>query len=146
MQALIPVRVRDCHCPDTPHDGHSVFLSPTLSFQGGLVANRQAIAQAEAVRAGDTNRLQDEWMDTFVRYGAKDWDLCDAEGTPIPFDVELILADYALALPVAEKANDLGYGDAAMAPFLREPVKPSRNGRTPAMTSARRSRTRSRSA
>lgn len=145
MQALISVRVRDCTCPDTPHDGHHVLLSPTLSFQGGLIANQQAIEQAESVKAGNTNQLQYLWMDTFIRYGAKDWDLCDEQGEPLPFDVEALLADYALALPVAEKANELGYGDAAMAPFLRQPAKQSRNGQTPVTTSHRRSRTPSRS-
>ena len=141
MSALTPVRVRDCSCPDTPHEGHFVYISPTLSFAGGVLANQQALSQAVAVQRGETNQLQALWLETFVRYGAKDWDLCDEQGIPIPFDVELLLADYSLALPVAEKANDLGYGDAAMAPFLRTQVKPSRNGRTPATTSARRRRT-----
>jgi hypothetical protein len=144
MQALEPVRVRDCACPGEPHpEGDIVYLAAKLPFQGGLIANQQAIAQAEAVRKGDTNQLQNLWLETFVRFGARDWNFLDAEGNPIPFDVEELLADYSLALPVAEKANDLGYGDAAMAPFLRQPAKPSANGRTPVTTSARRSRTRS---
>jgi hypothetical protein len=144
MQALEPVRVRDCACPNTPHpDGDVVYIAAKLPFQGGLIANQQAIAQAEAVRKGDTNQLQNLWLETFVRYGARDWNFVDADGDPVPFDIEELLADYSLALPVAEKANDLGYGDAAMAPFLRQPAKPSVNGQTPATTSRPRSRTRS---
>ena len=138
MQALEPVRVRDCACPGTPHeDGDIVYVAAKLPFQGGLVANQQAISQAEAVARGETNQLQNLWLETFVRYGAKGWNLLDERGGPVPFDVEDLLADYSLALPIAEKANDLGYGDAAMAPFLRQPARPSANGRTPATTSRR---------
>jgi hypothetical protein len=142
MQALEPVRVRDCSCPNKPHeDGDIVYVSPTLPMRGGLVANRQAIARATEVASGKSSNLEDDWLETFVRYGSLAWNLLDAQGDSVPFDVELILADYSMARLIAEKANDLGYGDAVMAPFLRTPAKPSRNGRTPGTTSARRRRT-----
>jgi hypothetical protein len=148
MQALEPVRVRDCACPNTPHakEGDIIYISPTLPLRGGLVANRQAIARAKEVAAGLSNNLQDDWVETFVRYGALGWNLLDEDGDPVPFEVEAILADYMIATVVSEKANDLGYGDAAMAPFLRSGLTKSKpagkkrprrsgSGRTPATTS-----------
>ena len=148
MQALAEVRVRDCACPNTPHlEGDLIYLSRTLPFRGGLIANRQAIERSKEVAQGKSNNLSDDWLETFIRYGALGWNLLSSDGDDVPFDVEAILADYSMARLVAEKANDLGYGDAAMAPFLqkaqakpsangRKPPKRSGGGRTPATTSA----------
>ncbi len=141
MQALFPVRVRDCACPGTPHeDGDTVSMTPTLDLEGGLIAEQQMLANYQ-----DTPVLTRLWMDTFVRYGAKGWNLIDEQGEPVPFDVELILADYAIARPVANWASDRGWGNLVMAPFLQALDKQSPTGRTAATTSARPARTRSRS-
>lgn len=141
---LVPVRVADCTCPDTPHDGHHIFVAPTISLEGGIEAERVMLEVAvknypsEAER---TRALTYAWAPVFVRHGAKDWDLCDEQGEPREFDVEEVLADYALARLVADKCGELGYGSTVLAPFLTAPPKPSRNGSTRAMTSRRRSRT-----
>lgn len=129
------VRVRDCACPGTPHseEGDGVFLATTLPAEGGIVAEQQM------GEARDTDVLTRLWLVTFVRYGAQGWNLHDEEG-PTPFDVEVLLADWALARPVALRAGEL-YQAAVAAPFLNTPAKPSRNGRTPATTSRRRSQT-----
>lgn len=162
MPSLVPVRVADCGCPDTPHDGHHVLVAPKISLDGAIEAEK-AMLQAgrdfpnigkvdpdnlenltpEQVQAiGDRARaLQYAWSPIFIRHGAKDWDLCDEQGNPIPFDVDEILADYELSLTVAGALNDLGYGQSVMAPFQRAQEKPSLSGPTTDTTSPPRTRT-----
>ncbi len=143
MTALVPVRVADCSCPDTPHDVHNILLAPTISLDGGIEAERAmvAVATSDASESARARELIYAWAPIFVRHGAVDWDLCNEHGDPIPFDVEVILADYSMARLVSEKANDLGYGDAVLAPFSQKPDKPSPTGPTPATTSRRRTPT-----
>ena len=135
MRSTEFVRVRDCACPDSPHaeEGDGVLLSTTLPAEGGIAAE-QLVSEVK-----DYNLLTQKWLVTFVRYGAQGWNLQDDDG-PVPFDVEDLLADWALARPVAIRAGEL-YQASVMAPFLSTPAKPSRNGRTRATTSPRRSRT-----
>jgi hypothetical protein len=126
-----PVRVRDCACPGTPHDeeGDVVFLASKLPAEGGIVAEQQMSG------AKDDDDITRKWLITFVRYGATGWNLQDENG-PTPFDVEDLLADWALARPVALRAGEL-YLASVAAPFQKTPAKPSRTGRTRATTSAR---------
>lgn len=134
MRSTEFVRVRDCACPDTPHEeGDGVLLSTTLPAEGGIVAEQQM------VNFRDADALTQQWLLTFVRYGAQGWNFQDADG-PVPFDVDDLLADWAIARPVAVRAGEL-YQAAVAAPFQRVPAKPSGNGRTPATTSRRRSPT-----
>ena len=152
---LVFVRVRDCACPDSPHDADGVYLKPTLSLAGGL-AGEQAIAQAltETAAAGELSGLTDDasqerdtekvskrltplLLEVFVRHG---YDHADGEG----LSLEDILADYTLSQPVAEKGDEL-YGEAVMSPLaarLQVPVSPrpnrrSRRGSTSSSTSPR---------
>lgn len=127
MSTPIPVHVKDC-----PHheEGHSVLLLPTISLDGGIAAEQDLYSAA-----GDDKLLTRLWLTTFLRYGAVGWDLC-LDGEPIPFDVDVLLADYALARPVAEKAAEL-YAAAVTAPFLPKPATRSPTGRTRATTSRR---------
>lgn len=141
-----PIRVTVRECPDGTHNGEGdwVALAPTLSLEGGLVAE----ADLRAVRniPDETERgeaLNRRWVLTFVRYGAKDWNFHTEEG-PLPFDIEAILADYSLARLVAERANDL-YAESVMRPFLTRQPKRSPTGPTAATTSPRPRRTGSRS-
>ena len=84
----VPVRVRDCACPDTPHDeGDIVYLLPTLPMDGGILAEQQ-MTEAQ----GDGQRLTRLWLKTFITYGAVGWNLVDEAGEPVPFDIEVILA------------------------------------------------------
>ena len=99
---LVIVRARDCACPGTPHEeGDTVSLLAKLSLSGGLAAQADIIASA-----GDGSTLAQRWLVTYVRHGAVAWNLTDDDG-PVPFDVDAILADYAFALPVADRADDL---------------------------------------
>lgn len=156
MPTLIPVRVRDCTCPETPHDGHHVLVAPTISLEGGIAAEQVMVKvlRTKPLAAGSSKlaeaaheasmitALTYAWAPVFVLHGAKDWDLCDEQGEPRDFDVEEVLGDYAMARLVADKCGDLGYGSAVLAPFLERQAKPSANGRTKATTSPRRRPTR----
>jgi hypothetical protein len=117
------VRVRDCSCPDTPHEeGDGVYLSDTLSAEGGIVAEQEMVKAR-----GDADELTRRWLLTFVRYGV-------TGANYDPFSIDDLLADWALARPVATRAGEL-YQASVIAPFLPAPATPSRNGRTRATTS-----------
>ena len=122
--ADIEVRVRDCACPDTPHEeGDIVVLAERLSAEGGIAAE-QEINKPHA----DDDELTRALLLLFVRHGAKDWNLAE------PFSVDALLADWALARPVAIRAGEL-YLASVMTPFLSEQGKRSPTGRTRATTS-----------
>jgi hypothetical protein len=119
----IAVRVRDCACPETPHaeEGDRVFLSPTLPAEGGIVAE-----QDMAAAAGNADELTRRWLITFTKYGV-------TGANYEPFSVDALLADWALARPVAIRAGEL-YQASVIAPFQTPSAKPSRSGRTKATT------------
>lgn len=130
MAELVPVRVRDCACPDAPHgEGDVVYVAPTPSLQLGLEAQRDI---RESLGSG--SMLAERWLVTFVRYGAMGWNFLDADGEPLPFDVDVLLADYTLASPVAEKCDEL-YGEAVTRPLLARLRAISQRGRTAGSTS-----------
>lgn len=127
----IEVRVREC--PDHP-DGDVVYLRPVLSLEGGLAA--LAAMRRTGVLAGgavDGDALAISLSPIYVRHGAVGWNFHDANG-PVPFDVEVLLADYSLAYPVADRADDI-YSGPVLAPFLPRLPKSSRNGQTADSTS-----------
>ncbi len=130
MGDLIPVRVRDCACPDTPHeDGDFVFVLPRPSLACGLEA-REDVRQS----LGSGTLLAERWLVTFVKHGAVAWNWTDEDGDPLPFDVSQILGDFDLAEPVAEKCDEL-YGETVTRPFLESIRKLSQRGRTAGSTS-----------
>jgi hypothetical protein len=128
------VRVRDCACPGTPHEeGDFVLLAPTLSAEGGIAAEQ------DMAENRDTDVLTRKWLLTFLRHGAIGWNFQDESGD-IPFDIDVLMADWALARPVAIRAGEL-YQASVISPFLPTPAKRSPTGRTRATTSRRRSQT-----
>jgi len=148
MAELVTVRVRDCACPDTPHDGDEVYLLPTLSLEGGAAAELDLLYSNDIAEARRTLVLLGRWTVTYVRYGAVGWNWLqtgeDGKPEPVPFDVEVLLADYRLSRQIAEKANEL-YSEAVLGPLLAAVAGPppnrqqrrSRTGRTASSTSAR---------
>jgi hypothetical protein len=141
------VRVRDCACPDTPHEGHFVFVTSTLSLEGGVEAEAALIAAITTAGKGpvDTKALEVLWRDIFVRHGVVGWDLCDEDGEPIPFSLEALREDFSIARPVLLHIENKDWGELVIAPFQTTPATPSRSGPTPATTSARAARTRKQS-
>ena len=125
------VRVRDCACPETPHaeEGDGVFLRPTLSANGGILAEQMLVAGF-----ADQDDLMRRLLPPLVRSEATGANFMD------PFDVEAILDDWRLARPVILRAGEL-YLDAVVAPLVPTPSKASRTGRTTGTTSARRAPT-----
>lgn len=158
MTDPVPVRVRDCACPHTPHpDGDVVTIRPALSLAGGLAAEQQMLevfgqaplpdgasdAQKDAVGARRALLLRPVWFETFIRHGALGWNLTDEDGEPVPFDPEALLSDYGLARPVGDACADR-YSESVLAPFQTPPAKHSRSGPTAGGTSRPVTRTRSR--
>lgn len=149
---LEAVRVRDCTCSGTPHDGRDghddgdlVYLLPTLGLEGGAAAELDLDAVQGLGEKRATNALLARWTVTFVRYGCVGWNwLRDVEGRlePVPFDSEVLVNDYTLARAVAAKANEL-YSEAVTRPLLEAAGTPppnraqrrSQRGRTGSSTS-----------
>lgn len=142
MDNLVPVRVGDCACPDQPHtDGDIVYLLPMLGLEGGAAAELDVSAIQHLPEARRANALYARWAATYVEYGAVGWNLTDAKGKPVPFDVSVLVNDYSKGRLVAEKASDL-YSEAVMLPLLetamerlREEAEPSPDGSTEPSTS-----------
>lgn len=148
MSERITVRVRDCACPDGVHpEGDEVYLLPALSLEGGAAAEYDLL-MTQSIEDEDrrTYAMLAKWTATFVRYGAVGWNLVrlDENGKPepVPFDVEILVADYSLSRLIAEQANLL-YSEAVVRPLLEaaskaqpaRPPKPSPRGRTERSTS-----------
>jgi hypothetical protein len=130
MPEPVAVRVRDCACPDTPHadTGDLVYLRPTMSLECGIAAQQDLIASD-----GSAPDLTRRWLVTFVRYGV-------TGANYAPFSIDDLLADFEMALPVAEKADDL-YGEAVLRPLGLGRSTSSKRGPTARSTSrTRRSR------
>lgn len=125
MPELVPVRVRDCACPDTPHaeEGDIVWLAPKVSLDLGIAAQQAIVASN-----GDSQALTRAWLSLFVRLGTRGANFLD------PFDPEVLLADFELASPVAEAANEL-YADVLLRPLGVSLSTSSDGGRTRGSTS-----------
>lgn len=132
MNGLVPVRVRDCACPDGPHEdpaegpGDFVYMAPTASLAMG-------IACGAAAGLGDPTAQTIGFMEAFVRHGARDANFMD------PFDAEALIADNELGSPVAAKGQEL-YLEAVLRPLglslsNREQRRSSQRGRTAGSTS-----------
>lgn len=135
----ISIRVGDCLCTDTPHDGLEgrddgdiVYLDPQLSLEGGLAANA-----ALATFGDDQAALERELGLSYILGGVGDWNFLDG-GKPIP----LTPSNIRRALPwgaggrvVAEKANEL-YFNEVVGPLVERARKLSERGATVSLISA----------
>jgi hypothetical protein len=121
-------------CPE--HDFHHVLVTSTLSLDGGVEAEAALIAGITAAGKGnvDTKALEVAWRDIFLRHGVIGWDLHDEDGEPIPYSLEALRADFAVARPVLLHIENKDWGELVIAPFQTKPAKPSRTGRTPVTT------------
>lgn len=131
--------------PPAPYDGTEVYLLPALSLEGGAAAELDLMeSQGLEDRERATRWLLARWTATYVRYGAVGWDWTrlgdDGRPEAVPFDVDLLLADYRISKEIANKANEL-YSEAVMGPLLEAAQPPnraqrrSRTGRTGSSTS-----------
>jgi len=131
MSERIEVRVRDCACPDTPHpDGDVVYMSPTVGLELGMAAEMDMGSVADLPDNRKFTALVARWGVTYVLYGAIGWNFTDEKREPVPFDVSVLLEDYTLGKPVADKGADL-YGPTVMAPFVKAAEEAQRKRRPP---------------
>jgi hypothetical protein len=107
-----------------------------LDIDGGSEAESDVIEAS-----GDERKLKRSLLRTFVTYGAKGWNIVDDAGEPVPFDVGVILENWAVARLVADAAADL-YTDSVVAPFVTALQARSPTGPTAPTTSRRRRQTR----
>lgn len=112
-----------------PYEGDEVYLLPALSLEGGAAAEmeRDFITEgfsevSDAERDRLTMRMLARLTDVYVRYGAVGWNwqqLNDkGRPEPVPFDVNVLLASYALSQSVASKASEL-YSEDVLGPLLK---------------------------
>ena len=158
MTEPIPVRVRACACPDTPHadEGDLVYIRPTLSLAGGLAAERVLAAailtHPLSEQASEQDRLRvalerkgylmDHWTPLFIEHGATGWNLTDEAGAPRRFSTAAILEDWSLARALVDLLDER-YSDAVLAPFQTPPDEHSQSGPTDGGTPRPTARTRS---
>lgn len=146
MADLVPVRMRDCRCPGSPHlEGDFAYLKPKADVSIGLAAH-QVISMG-----GDPVRIQVGLGKAYLTYGVVRWDILGENGRPAPVEATLETLDWADVMEVAEKAADL-YGESVLAPLVARLTKAtngttpesSQNGRTVGSTSAKTASSRSR--
>lgn len=130
MTDLVPVRISDCRCPNTPHDGKDgrddgdiAYLRPFLDYAGGSEALRM-MARA----AGDVTLFAELVGPVYIRRGLARWNRIDEDGEslPIPDDPASDLR-YEDAYWLAEKADDL-YGESVLAPLAKRIAMSSQPG------------------
>ena len=102
MTDLVAVRV-PCSTGEHP-DGDSVSLRPKLGLAGGIEAQQTIQAIANGTSASEVTGLL---MEVYLKHGVADWTL-HADFTPDNLR-SLLLDDFALAQPVADKADELYY-------------------------------------
>lgn len=138
MSDLIPVRVGDCLCPDTPHaDGDFVSLRPKLGLASGIALQR-LIVEANQQQGIDAAEMTGKLAEAYLLHGIAEWTLLDANGKPIPVTNETIqyqlLNDFARAEAAADKADDLYMGP-VLAPLVNRALASSPTTRTNGSTS-----------
>jgi hypothetical protein len=134
---LVPVRIGDCGCPDTPHtDGDFVSLRPKLGLAAGT-ALQNLIVKAHQSSGMDAAALTGILAEAYLLHGVAEWTLLDSNSKPIPVTPETIryqlLDDFSRSEAAADKADDLYMGP-VLAPLVQRalaslPTTPT-NGRT----------------
>lgn len=146
VEVLIPCPGGDLHASDT------AYLLPSVTFDCGQEASRtvRTFAQklaADAVADGRTfEGASSEEAETlgemlgriYLRHQVSGWSCTE------PFSPDALLADWTVALPIAERCDEL-YSEVVMRPLVKAAESYSRSGPTAASTSPRKpSSTRSR--
>jgi hypothetical protein len=143
---LVPVRLRDCACPGTPHpEGDIAYLRPFLDFAGGAEA---AVAFDEALKTASWDaegfltgipRLYECTGPVYLRRGVTEWNLVDDTG-PVPCTPEAVMAlPYQDAWNIADRGDDL-YRQQVTAPLVQRTRDSSNGTPTAGSTSATRSK------
>ena len=139
LDSLVPVAVA-CPCPGTPHsDGDTVFLSPKIGFNAGVIADSKLVDILRG--SGDVDAVKAALLTTYITDGVRAWTFVDAEGADIKVTPEsiaaILLSDYELGVVVAEAADPL-YSKAVTNPLLRRMSESSPTSPTNGSTSRKR--------
>jgi hypothetical protein len=133
MDNFIAVRIGDCLCPGSPHDGDVVYLKPSLDLRGGFRVKRRLLDLNQAAYADsedgkpktsgvDMAELEISLAEVYLDEGIADWNLVDEEGQPRPLTPETLrehlFSDYSRAEVAADKADDL-YRPAVLDPLFQ---------------------------
>lgn len=127
----------ECPCPGTPHpEGDVVTLRSRLGLAAGV--ELQSIIIAANASGQSSNVVAGVLLEAYIRLGVSAWTFVDEDGKPIPITNDsvqsLILDDFTLATPIAEKANEL-YEGAVLGPLVNGAAKSSRTTPTDKSTS-----------
>lgn len=111
----VEVRVA-CPCPGTPHpDGDTVGLREKLGLAAGI-ALQKLIIEANQSRP-DAAEITGRLAEGYLLHGVESWSFTDDQGRVLAVNPEaikrILLADFSLAAPIADAADDL-----YMAPIL----------------------------
>lgn len=135
---LVPVRVSECRCEGAPHpDGDVVYLFPTLTFDGGAAATA---ALREGVGTPDLDRVLGR---AYLEHQTAGWNVIDDEGKAVPLDRSVLLSDWNLGRPVAERADEM-YSEDLLRPLVASVSTSSAPGPTIPQTSPRKPSTKAR--
>jgi hypothetical protein len=117
---LVNVEVA-CPCAGTPHEKDTVGLRPKLGLRAGMLLQRFLRDSLKEGAQDEDGEIAALLTEGFLIHGVASWTFVDAEGTPIPVTDEtirdLVLSDFALAAPVADKADEL-YTDPVVLPLM----------------------------
>lgn len=126
-----------CPCPGTPHpEGDVVTLRARLGLASGV--ELQSIIVTANAQGQPTSVVTGLLLEAYIRLGVSDWTFVDDKGKPIPVTSEtiqsMILDDFTLATPIAEKANEL-YEGPVLGPLVNGAAKSSPTTTTAKSTS-----------
>jgi len=98
-----------CPCPGTPHPADTVYLREKLGLAGGAMLQRLVIEVQQSGAGGA--EASGALAEAYLRVGVADWTFVDEAGKRVPVNPDtlrdILLSDFALSMPVADKADDL---------------------------------------
>ena len=138
MSELVPVAVADGP-GSPPPGGHTVSLRPRLGLAAGIELQSIMQAALQSETRPSAGEVQGQLVESYLLHGVADWTF-HVDGIPIPVTRETIaehlLSDFALAVTVADKADELYYGP-VLAPLVNRVQSFSRATSTSESTSAK---------
>ena len=134
----IPVPGVECPCPGKPHpEGDIVELRDRLGLAAGTTL--QSLTLQSRASGEDAAQVTGRLVESYLLVGVCGWTFTDENGKPVPVTEDnirsLLLEDFGLAYPIAEKADEL-YHEAVLGPLVNGPSKSSPATSTGVSTSA----------
>lgn len=142
MIESVPVTTA-CPCPGTPHaNGDTVYLRARLGLAAGIAVQRLIIESNQP--RPDVAEITGLLAEAYLLHGVESWTFTDEQGEAVavnPVTIRsILLADFSLASPVADAADDL-YMAPVILPLVNRAQTSSPSTPTNGSTSRRRSGT-----